>query len=173
MALHPFIAFILPILVLIIGEISFVFLFCRKQRPRLKREDVVTWCWLITIAFGIANVFITAYRTEVWIVESDNTYSHKYILKHTGDFENIGHEDFYVINKSDQQIYYAEIHYGIRYSYSSNNDVIKPIAPGSIVTIDRSLDGVFINPPRSIRVKRGSSSTRIYLLNYQQYQNFR
>lgn len=169
MALHPFIAFISPIIVLIIGEISFVFLFCRKQRPRLKRETVVAWCWLITIVFGVANVVITANRTEVWIVEPDNSYSHKYVLKRTGDFEGIGHEDFYVINKSGQQIYYAEIHYGFRYSYSSNNDVIKPIAPGSIVTIDRSLNGVFENPPRSIRVKRGSSSTRVYLLNYQQY----
>ncbi|MDD7250906.1 MAG: hypothetical protein PUH21_02675 [Prevotellaceae bacterium] len=130
----------------------------------------MAWCWLITIAFVIANVFITANRTEVWIVESDNSYSHKYVLKRTGDFEGIGYGDFYVINKSDRQIYYAEIHYGSRYSYSSNKDVIKPIAPGSIVTIDKGLNGVFENPPRSIRVKRGSSSTRVYLLNSQQYQ---
>lgn len=170
MALHPFMAFILPILVLIIGEIAFVFLFCRKQRPRLKREDVVAWCWLITIAFGIANIFITANRTEVWIVESDNTYSHKYILNRTGEFEGIGHEDFYVINKSSQTIYCAEIHYGARFSFSSSNDVIRPIEAGSIVNIDRSLNGVFVEPPSVIRVKRGASSTRIYLLNYQQRQ---
>lgn len=170
MALPSFLAYILPVLVLIVGEIAFVVLFCRKQRPRLKRDEVMVWCWFVTITFGIANIFITANRTEVWIVESNDSYSHKYILKRTGAFEGLGHEDFYIINNSNQPVYYAELHYGFRFRDSSSNDVIKPIAPGAIVTIDKSLNGVFENPPRSIRVKRGSSTSRIYLLNYQQYQ---
>lgn len=162
MSFPYFLAYLLPLIALIVGEIAFVCLFCRKQRPRLRKDDVLGWCWLITIGFAIADFFITANRTEVWVIESKDIYSHKYahkyVISRTGEYANVGKEDYYVINNSDGPIYYAEIHY----STISNNVVVKPIAPGTIMQMDRSIDNLFKTPPSSIRVERG---TRYFILN--------
>ena len=135
MALPPFLAYTLPIFFFILAEAAFIFLFCRKKRLRIDARFLMPLCLILTVFFIFISLIITSSRTEVWIVNPDYSCSHKYVIKRTGEYAEIGHENFYIMNYTDQTFYY------------NTKKVSMEIPPKLITNIPQSLDETTITKP--------------------------